>query len=501
MATDGRLEHALEKRALTPLVQEPPLGEKGKIAINIGSVANRAFGGFTAEETFNLQEVPIKNLIRMYRQDGQISGLYNLMKLPVVATDFTIEPKDGKSLTEAEHIRQNLMEPAHSGGMSTSMRYIKADISMASLTGFRAYEKVFVIRKGYVVLQKLAPRNPETITIIQDTKGGFLGFKQKMPYGSQSGTDIEIERERALLYTNNKEDNPLYGRSDFLAAYYHYDKLHKLYYIAHQAFQALVLPPRVGTHPQNADKADLDAFFDAISRLGFDTAMMVKEGYTVETFGTNQSGMDFMGLIDHHIGQMSKSVLAPHIDLGSGKGRGSFALSKDLGAIWTLSVEAKHRDIDDHFNAFVIPQLVDFNHTSRKYPIMKHQPLSNENKESLISVYTKLMASPSDHSSPEFLLSMEEELAKRLDLKEIDYGKIRSQRIKDIEDQRAAQKQTNDGAVAALMDTLTIDREGKVSLTDKSWDLIKQLSVERQDLVSKALLEKRLLAPENTTSV
>ncbi len=490
---DSILDHAIEPRAQMPVDKTPPMGEMGTIAINFGSLLTRVYGNYSTEETWNMQDVPIRNLIRMYKQDGQISGLYSLMRLPIVGTEMHIVPRDSRSQSEADSIRQNLLSSPHDGGMTTPMRYIKGDIAMASLTGFRAYEKVFDIRKGYVVQTKRGPRNPETISILQDQNGGFAGFRQHVPYGFHAGEYVTIPPNKAFLYVNNKEDNPLYGKSDFLAAYYHYDKLHKLYYVAHMAFQALVLPPRIGTYPSTAtDKKEIDDFFAAISRLGFDTAMTVKEGYKVEAFGANRPGMNFLELIDHHVLQMSKSVLAPHIDLGSGKGRGSFALSKDLGAIWTMSVEAKHKDIDWHFNSYVIPQLIDYNFSSRKYPVMKHDPLSAENKDALMSVYTKLMASPSDHASPEFLLSLEEELAKRLDLKEIDYVAIRAARIKSIEDSRAAATQVKQGAVAALMDTLNMDREGNIQLTDKTWDLLKEISKDRQDVVANALLERRI---------
>lgn len=492
MAADNRLEHELEKRAMLPADKEVPTGEIGDIAVNYGSLVFRP-GGLTIEETFNIAEVPITNLLRMYRQDGQISGLYSLMKLPLIATEFDIIKKDRRSGTEADRIRQNFLEPPHAGGMSTSMRYIKSDMAMASLTAFRGYEKVFEIRDGYVVLRKLAPRNPTTITILQDAHGGFAGFKQKFIKANPQGlTEVTIERERSLLYAANREDNPLYGKSDFLSAYYHYDKLHKLYYVAHMAFQALVLPPRVGTYPPNADPKDVTTFFEGIKRLGFDTALMVKEGYKVESFGTDRPGMNFMDLIEHHIGQMSKSVLASYMDLGSGKGRGSFALSKDLSAIWIMSVGARAKDIDDTFNWYVIPQLTDFNSNSRKYPRMQHLPLSGEKKDAIANIYTKLMASPSDHASPEFLLALEEQLAKDLELNEIDYDEIRKERQKEITDARVASQQKKNGAVAALMETLKIDAGGNVSLTDRSWDLIKTLSEERQEAFAQALVEKRL---------
>lgn len=488
MATDASKIVPLNRDIMEPQETEVPVGEKGELSFNVGSLLRVVIGGFEAEETMHISEIPLEKLINMYRTDGQVSGLYNLLKLPIVAADLHIKEADGKSFKERDFVEQNLLSPAHSGGMTTSIRYIKADMALASVTGFRAYEKVWDKPKIDVArLHKLAPRNPLTINILQDNTGGFAGFHQRPLFSHRTmGEPIPIEIPRALLFTRNKEDNPLYGKSDFMAAYYHYDKMHKLYYIAHMAFQLEAMPSRIGTYPKNADKKDRDEFLQGLTRLGFDATLLKPEGWVVDEFGTQHPGRSFVELIEHHKGQMSTSVLAQFMDLGSGKGRGSFALSKDLSAIFLMAVEAYTAEIDDCFNSYVIPQLVDYNFDSRKYPKMVHEPLMKDKQEAILNLFMKLASSPSNNASPHFLLELEEECAEELELK-MDYTKIKAQRIKEIETAREAEQQQAKGAVAALAETFKVDAEGNVSATEKTFALLDQLQRERESVVMNAI--------------
>lgn len=471
MAKRPNTTKVVQVRPVGPVVdRQPPDGEIGTIGIN--NVINRLVG----DEAYAIQDVPLDRLIRMVHTDGQGSGLMNLIKLPIVAADWEILPFDGKSLSEAALVEQNFRQPPALGGMTTPMSYIIADMSMASLTGFRAYERVYDKPTPYFArLKKIAPRNPLTISIKQDKSGGFNGFVQRVPMDPYNNERI-IPLEKALLITRNKEDNPLYGKSDFLAAYYHYDKLHKLYYIAHLAFQLEAVPMRIGMYPKNADKKDKDDFFYALKNLGTDAAMKVPEGFTVTEFGTQKPGHRFTELIAHHAEQMSKSMIATFLDKTE---RGSYAKSKNEFGIFTLALESICREIDETFTYYVIPPLVDYNFTSRKYPMFKHKPLSDDRKEIIATTFQKLMSSPNEHATPEFMLGLEEKMARDLDM-DIDYEVIREQRLAQMIRDKAKALQVKAGATKQLAETFKVDDAGDVVPTDKTFYLLAELLKESE---------------------
>lgn len=472
---------ALRREGFEPRQTEPPDGEIGTIGIN--NIINRLVG----DEAYALQEVPLDKLVRMTHTDGQASGIQNLIKLPIVACEWDIVPFDGKSLTEAALVEQNFRQPPNNGGMTTPMSYIIADMTLAAQTGFRLYEMVWDKPTiDFARLRKLAPRNPLTISLKQDRYGGFDGAVQRVPTDPYNYERV-IPREKCLLFTRNKEDNPLYGRSDFLAAYYHYDKLHKLYYIAHLAFQLEAVPMRIGTYPKTADKADKDAFFLALKNLGTDAAMKVPEGFAVTEFGTQKPGHRFTELITHHTDQMAKSMLAGFINQSE---RGSYAKAKNDFGIFTLALESFTREIDETINYYCIPKLVDYNFVSRKYPKFVHKPLSDDKRQIVATTFQKLMSSPNEHATPEFMLSLEEKMAEDLEM-DIDYEVIREQRLAQMVRDKAKALQVKAGAVTKLAETLEIRDDGNIYPTDKTFHFLQELQEEVEEQTAFSLEHAR----------
>jgi hypothetical protein len=467
-----------------PLSGKPDMKEYGTIGMNV------ILQGISGPEAFPVEDVPLSKLLQMVRVDGSVAGLLSMMKLPIQASEFDIEEFDQKSKTEAAWVHQNLTFPPQLGGMSNSLRYIFGDMVMACVTGFRVYEKVWDLRGGMYVLDKLAPRNPLTVRIKQDVHGNFDGFVQRMLAGTaalapagafmiSSANDKVILKDKAVLFVRNKEENPLYGRSDFLPVWYHYDKIHKLYYIAHLAYQLEAIPMRIGTYPRDADKGDVDRFFQNIAKLGFDAAMMKREGFDVKEFGAQRASSDKMGLINHHKIEMFTALTAQFMNLGNA-GRTTGTATKTFSGIFLMTLEALQAQIDDCFNNEVIPQMVDYNFGSRKYPRMKHRPLDTTKQEAIQNIFMKLMASPADHATPEFILGIEEELSTDLGLN-IDYSVIRAKRLAELVKQSIEKGQLEkQQAAKQLIDTFHFsepDEDGVVMAypSNKTYDVIQAL--------------------------
>ncbi len=500
MSTDLTVDKVPEvvTKVASPLPPKPVMAEYGTVGINV------IIQGFSGKEAIGFEEVPLSKLIQMCRMDGSASGILNIVKLPIMAAGYDITEFDKKSQSEAAWVNQNLTFPPSLGGMDTSLRYVFADMCMATVTGFRAYEKVWDLKGNendrfpMYVLKKIAPRNPLTVRLKQDDHGNYDGFVQRIIAGTAayvpgaaftvtSANDQVIDKDKSVLFVRNREENPLYGRPDFLPVYYHYDKLHKLYYMAHLAYQLEAIPMRIGKYPQNADKGDLDKFFKNIAQLGFDTAMMMQQGYEVDEFGANRAPADKMGLINHHKTEMFTAFCAQFMNLGqTGASHGSFAATKTFSGIFLMVLEAICQDIDEVFNFQVIPQMIDYNFGSRKYPKLKHRPMDTAKEEAIQNIFMKIMSSPADHSTPEFLLGIEEELATDLGLK-IDYDAIRAQRLSKLVQQSLQKNQVETGATKQLIDSLYFtevgkDDDGNIQVyaypTAKTFDVLDQLAKE-----------------------
>lgn len=327
-------------------------------------------------EVISTDKIKISDLIKMRQEDGTASALYNIMTLPITANPWDIMAddmdKDGK---QAELIKDALTRPSYMGGMSTPFSLVLADMLRAVLEGYRAFEKVFTINdKGQIVYRKLAPRDNSTITILTDDRGGFNGIKQEAYIGNTFKT-IVIPREKVFLFTFGKEKNWLKGESAFRAAYYHYDKKHRLYYLAHQAVQQFAIPPKVGIAPPKATQDEIDEAVEALDELAVNSSVALPNGWNVTSPG--QTGrIDPISLIDHHNAEMARSVLAHFIMLGSGGSTGSWALSQDQSDMFILALRGLMENIEEHINAYVIPDLIDYNFETPFYPKFRFADLT-----------------------------------------------------------------------------------------------------------------------------
>lgn len=423
------------------------------------------FGAFYEEEEFNLSEVSIEELDRMCRQDGTARSLYNIITLPIRAAKWSLVPDEGGE-EEAAFIEAMFKEPPFRGGMSTPMDYVIAVACKAIRQGFVVWEKVYRIgsiqyagpdgkiiqKNNAILLKKLAPRPSETITFLTDENGGFAGFVQRVHYKGRY-IEVRIPPEKALVFTINKHENPLYGESMFLPAYYHYDKKHKLYYVAHMAYMMNAIPARIGKYPANADIEAQEAFKRALANLGVNSVVTMPEfagdkaaQYSVEVFESRRSLSDFTTLINHHNAEMAKSVLAQFIELGHGGSGGSYSLSKDQSEFFLMAIEGIMRDLEYTFNAYLIPEFVDLNFGTGRYPKFQFEPLVESTKELLKATFEKLVTASSKQVSDEFMLELEQHVAEEFGFA-IDYAELKRRMTEDAALSREVRRAQQERAI------------------------------------------------------
>ena len=396
----------------------PPSGTEVGVA-NFGAVD---FNGELLEPS---DQVPITKLQRMTRFDGQAKALLNILTMPVRTAKWQIVPsKDG--VRESKFITDMLTRPPHRGGMSIPFGSTLAYLALAIRDRFKVVEKVWELRRvdGELryILKKLAPRPTETLKIKVDKAGDFIGVHQETNFHGQF-IDVQIPKHKLLLYTYGKEEAPLSGESAFNAAHYHYDKKHKLYYIAHIAYTVAALPPRVGTIPQGVTNSnEIAAFRTNLSSLGLNTAITVPAGWEVDTLQLNRSFADFMPLINHHDFMMAISVLAQFLRLGQ-TGVGAFALSSDQSDVFVTAMQHFLDDIASVVTSYLLPDIVDLNFGTQKYPTFKFETLSDKATNLIRELFGKLAVTQNPTVTGEFLIEVEKRMAEILGLS-IDYESI-----------------------------------------------------------------------------
>lgn len=367
-------------------------------------------------------------LVFMLRRDGQAQALFNLLTLPIRAAfsqSEWIEP-DGGAEEETKFANDMWKLPPMAGGMSVSSSMFLRQTLLALPYGFSAFEIVRKYaedgpNKGKVVLDFMGYRDPRTVTFLVDDHGKFKGFRQVTNIGGRSINTV-IKPENAWYFSAKEEENPYYGISYFESAFQHYQAKRKLYYIGELAAQLAAVPGRVGTIPLSASPRQIDEFKRSLANFAFNTAMVIPPNFEVDTINSN-SGFKFTELIDHHNTMMAGSILAKFIQqddravlIDNGKGDASADLFIQL-------LEAITAEISDSWTNKLMPQFIDINFGSGKYPVHRFAPLTDENKEAIMELFKVFIPATSLNCTPEFVRITEEKMADRLGY-DIDYEEV-----------------------------------------------------------------------------
>jgi hypothetical protein len=404
-------------------------------------------------EVFRDDPVSIRQLMAMRRRDGQARALYRLLTKPLLAAikDCDVLPYEGETggLEEAQFCKDLLLAPPSMGGMThTFTRFVK-QMLLGLFAGYSAWEMIYWVpetgpNKGKVTLRKLDYRPAETLTFLLDGQGEFNGFRQRTFFQGRT-IDVKIPKDTALYYAHEEAERPFYGVSMFESAFYHYDKKEKLYYIAHLAAQRAAVGLRVGTMVPNAPAADAQRFTKALAQLGLAQYIVLPNAdWTVQTLNEAAARFDYLGLINHHNSQMSKSVLAQWFDNEQGGGAGDSTLvdfGKQDDVTYMMMLEGILEEMAEVINTHIFPRFVDWNFGSEKYPRFKWGTLTAEQKAAIQDTFDKLaVAGQSANVTPEFMLELESKMAGDLGLSDIDYDKIKADREKQ---QKLMQSQAN----------------------------------------------------------
>ena len=382
------------------------------------------------KEVLDFRDVSLEQLIFMTRNDGQARGILNAIKYPVRMSRPKIKPsKDGGGEKEAQFIEKNLLRSPAEGGMQTSLRVVIARMALAVRDGYKIFEKVWKYEDGKYWLDKLAYRSTLCTKLTYDSHGGINGAHQNTTFQDRI-VNVKWKKDKLAYFVYNAEENPYIGDSDFYPVFYHYDKKHKLYSIAHLAYQLNAVPIRIGTHPTNLKDTSLEKFRNSLRALGTSVAMTMPKDCEVDKFESDRKLSEFLPLIQHHDSMMTMAFLTQFMNLGQEGRGGSYALSSDQSNLFLMSLMSLLEDISEVFNTQIIPQLIDWNFGTKKYPTLIFSPFSDTIRSAIMDTFKNLLAARFPQVSPEFALKMEESVAEELGI-EIDYAAVEERMKKE----------------------------------------------------------------------
>lgn len=399
-------------------------------------------------EVRNAPIVSLDNLVQMRRRDGQARAIMQLVTLPLryaLQNGHWEAPLDDEADDEVAFAEAVWSQPAATGGMTTPKNKLIAQMLLSVTDGFAGFEIVYrpptklknPILSDKITLQKLAYRDPRTVFVLTDDKGGYNGFRQRA--NTPKGViDVQIPIKQSILFTAQGELNPYYGVSFFESAYPHFDAKRKLYYIAHLAAQFAAVPGRIGTVPEQATAAEIAEFKRALADFAFNTAMVKRASYVVEDF-KGSANFDFIKLIDHHNTMMAKSVLAQFFSDDKRTVLIENTKQDASADLFLLCMETVASDLAETLSAYLMPQLIDWNFGSGKYPRFVPGKLSDSTRDLIIDMFKTFAVASVMNATPELIREMEKRVARSLDIN-IDYDEIANMEQQQAEADLQAQK-------------------------------------------------------------
>lgn len=343
------------------------------------------------EEFIDTSKVGVEDYKKMLDNDGTIQALYNTIVMPLLGSNWTIEPDEDtpSAVEQSTWVEDTLRKPPHKGGMSTPFDLVLAQALRAVLEGYAGFEKVYMLSEGKIVYRKIAWRDPSTITMRTDDRGGFNGLRQRAFIGNDY-VDVHIPVERCWVYTYGKEFHNLKGRSAFTAAYSAYDRKRRLLYLAEQQAQADAFKIKIVKGREGGGQDELDATTEAVDEVGVRATIGVPYGVEVDTLN-NAQGMDLITHIELANGEMARSVLAMFILLGTGSKTGSYSLSQDQSDFFIQALMSIRKSLENHITSYLLPDLYLYNFDTPEYGTFKFEDITDSTVDLLKQAFIKIV--------------------------------------------------------------------------------------------------------------
>lgn len=305
----------------------------------------------------------IRTYYDMKRADGTVRGALRLLKTPVMAGRWFVEPASDSALDRniAKFVEDNLFEELN----VPWTRFIEDALLMCDY-GYIVFEKVFKQdMDGKIKLTKLAPRHPLDIRGFHyDDNGGPAGISME-PTEANGFNPIEIPIEKLVIFVLEQEAGDLRGISILRSAYKHYymkDTLYKIDAIQKERHGIGVPIIKLPMGFSSDDRSTADNLGRNL-RTNERAHVVLPAGWDLLFAKLEGQPVDCMSSIKHHDDRIMTNILAPFYDDANTK--------EDSMNMFYKSTRYIGSTVADTTNRYVIKQLVDYNYNRGQYPKLR----------------------------------------------------------------------------------------------------------------------------------
>lgn len=317
---------------------------------------------------------------RMRRGDASVRTSLRVIKAPLMAAQWYIEPADD---SDEARMHAEFVEWAWSEMSRTPIQVLWEAFLMLDF-GYYAFEKVFepaiwrssakgAREKMVLKWKKWGPRHPMNTTGWEfDRHGGVQALKQNNdPNGFY---EVSIPIDRLLIFTLDEEGGNPEGISMLRSAYKHWYYKENLYKVdAIQKERHGIGIPRVKL-PANATTQDKTLAQQLVKNLRTNekAGIVQPSGWEdIDFVEPKGQPVDVLASAQHHDLMIKANVLAQFLNLGQSES-GSRAVGSTQEDIFTKSIHYIADIVKGVVNKWGIPQLIDYNFPGvARYPQLR----------------------------------------------------------------------------------------------------------------------------------
>lgn len=279
-------------------------------------------------------------------------------------------------------------------------------ISKSFRYGFSPNVKVWEISKidgkEYLTYKSIKDLDPKFCKVKLDKYGNFQGFyyKEKNFIGAAANIDGQfVPPEYAFWYTSEMENGNHYGNSALKAVYKSWYFSEKMHLYCNRYYERFGEPLVLGRAPSTSYIKDpksgvvrtaQEQMREVIANIRSHSSAQLPSDqdekgnyiYDLKYLESQMRGFDFENYLSRLDREISFGLLFPALIMGGDKG-GSYALgSSQIQAFYT-NLMGLMDNVVDYVNAYIIPQLVEYNFGPDKEAKIAYQPLSADAKKQI----------------------------------------------------------------------------------------------------------------------
>jgi hypothetical protein len=365
---------ALELRS--PFVRNQTNGTKPSTT-EVGQTGTQIFSGqLSPVQDYNDALNPPQSydvFDKMRLGDGTVAASLRVIKMPLLNSRWKLEPASDSAQDKeiAERLDHNLKHR-----MNVSWHAQLRQILLHLDYGNMPFEPVWKIEDGLVMLRKLAPRHPRTITKwLTDSKGGLAGVEQTT---APDFRPTEINVSKLVVFINELEGSNFHGISVLRPAYKawtYVDGLERVEAIAIEKRGAGIDTGKlIGEGITDARRGDAERALQTIH--GHQKMYMVEiDGqFEYRVQGIVGDVIDPNNAIQRHKLEIVRSMITEFLAMGAGS-TGSLAMHKDKSSFAMMALGGIANNICETVDMHLIRPWVDYNWTVKEYPRLQYTHL------------------------------------------------------------------------------------------------------------------------------